>query len=91
MVGRGLEGRTRSIRLVPSALRGPLFCLCRACVQSWALGSGGTAARHCALSRLTRPPRPLSLSLPFSERLQAFLVNYLDPETNELKYMKQLV
>jgi hypothetical protein len=26
-----------------------------------------------------------------AERLQAFLVNYLDPETNELKYMKQLV
>jgi hypothetical protein len=35
-------------------------------------------------------PRPPATPTQ-TERLQAFLVNYLDPDTDELKYMKQLV
>lgn len=50
------------------------------------LGSGARAAAGAGFGDAHAAPLP---HLP--EKLQAFLANYLDPETNDLKYLRQLV
>jgi hypothetical protein len=44
-----------------------------------------------ALSRPPPAPPPSLEPITLTEKLQAFLVNYLDPETDQLKYLIQLV
>jgi hypothetical protein len=64
-----------------------------AAMPSYAIETGAREPRErgaCRRGRRIRrcPRRPLP-HLP--EKLQAFLANYLDPETNDLKYLRQLV
>lgn len=64
-------------------------------MPNYAIETGACCPACFAVVERRRPvARRFSLTPPpllFSEKLQAFLANYLDPETNELKYLRKLV